>query len=512
MIKNQGSDLNALVLLESSNDFEVLESFFSFRCYKIVLHHVSKIEMLSLEFHRSWDLIISDYYFYQKNPEHILGLITKSYPKTPFILFSEISDDVALRLKLERLSAGIRRTKRIEQKRTDLSTAEQLMAIVSHDIKNPISAIQLEAQILLRVSARSPKSELSDEVRIQANRILKTTERMKILISDLLDRDKSVHSLSDLHKKTFQANLLVQEVLDGLAPLIQNKNISVYNLVSENILINVDKNKIYQVFANLIGNSIKFSPDGGIIKISVIEDPSFFIFSVEDNGPGLSEDDVLNVFEKYWTGHNGSTEGSGLGLFICKTIVESHGGFITVKNLPTRGVCFLFSIPKKVNTETPFLPVISKGENLKRKIIYVVDDDDDLREVISWALSKEGYDVFSFHSPHEALNALSEKIKIPELIILDFNMEGIDGAQFIIEKEKFNDLSNCPIILISASPKALLTKLSPPVPHHIMTKPIDLDKLLGTVQMMFCSSDFSPRGPLISKSKRSSHGPPSETR
>ncbi len=510
MVKNQSYDLNALVLLESRSDFSVLESLFSFRCNKVLLHHVSNIEMLNLEFYSHWDFIISDYCFYHKNPDHILSLLRESYPKTPFILFSDISDDLALRLKLEKLSAAIRRTRKLEKNLTDFTSAEQLMAIVSHDIKNPISAIQLEAQILLRVSARSPKSELSDEVRIQANRILKTTERMKILVSDLLDRDKSVHSLSDLNKKTCHAYLLVQEVLDGLAPLIQNKNISVHNLVPENVLINVDKNKIYQVFSNLIGNSIKFSPKEGIIKISFTEDPSSFIFSVEDNGPGLSENDISNVFEKYWTGNNSSTQGTGLGLYICRSIIESHGGVISVNNLPMRGVSFLFSIPKKVRGNIASSKVISRGENLNRKIIYVVDDDDDLREVISWALSKEGYEVHSFYSPSEALKALSEKLQTPELIILDFNMEGIDGAKFLHEKEKSNDHSDCPVIMISASPQALLNQLSSSNVHHVMTKPIDLDKLLGTVQMMFCSSDSSLRGPLTLKSKHSSHGPPSE--
>lgn len=507
MSKDQGDELNALVLLESQKEFSVLENFFSFRCKKIILHHVPQVEMLNVGFHHHWDIIISDYYFYQKNPNHILNLIASSYPRTPFILFSDGSADIDLRLKLERLSRAAGDARKVEKKQKDLSHAEQMMAIVSHDIKNPISAIQLEAQILLRVSARSPKSELSDEVIIQANRILKTTERMKILVSDLLDREKSVHSLSDLDKMTCHAFVLIEEVLDGLGPLIQDKNISINNLVPENILIHVDKNKIYQVFSNLIGNSIKFSPQGGVIKISVSEDSSSLIFSVENNGPRLRESDISNVFKKYWTGNNGSSQGTGLGLYICRSIIESHGGVISVNNLPVKGVSFHFSIPKIISFESALPTVFPGNENLQRKFVYIVDDDDDLREVMCWALSKEGYDICSFHSPIEALKALSLADRVPELIILDFNMEGIDGTEFIIEKEKLNHLSDCPIIMISASPQALMNKLSHPNAQHVMTKPIDLDKLLGTVKKMF-SNGSSLQGPWILKSKHSSHGPP----
>lgn len=337
-----------------------------------------------------------------------------------------------------------------------LAAKEQMLAIVSHDIKNPLSAIQLEAQMLLRAAERSPKSLLAEEVKIQSNRILKTTERLKILISDLLDKNKSENSLRNLKKDYVDAGRLLQEVVDTIRPHIQEQDILLkLSLPSQGTWAFIDRNKMFQVFSNLLNNAIKFTPTKGMIHLLLEEVEHELIFNVIDSGPGLSETELPCIFEKYWSGTNACCPGTGLGLFICKTVIEAHGGYITVENVPDGGAKFSFSIPKNQQS------VIDKSLD-KRKKIYILDDDEDLREVMSWALGQEGYSIYSFRGPSEALDCLMKGRHLPHLMVVDFDMEEMKGCEFLLRKDGIQEARNCPVLMIP--------------------KPIDLEALVSNVK------------------------------
>ncbi len=498
--------LKTLILFDSKNEFDSLVKHLSDESTIVFFHHVQNLEDLVFELKKKWDLIISDYFFSHNKAHDILKMIQKSHPEIPFVLVSdgvgeEVTadlmkagvEDVVIKSRLDRLSAVFRRINREHvtkiqefkaQKMANqaLASREQMLAIVSHDIKNPISAIQLEAQMLLRASGRCPKSALTEEVKIQANRILKTTERMKLLISDLLDKSKSINGLSDINKDRLNVLKLIHDVLDGLKPLIEQKNIFVFISIPDECTIEVDRNKMFQVFSNLINNSIKFTPEGGMIQISLEDHDFFYIFIVQDTGAGLNENEILNVFEKYWTGVSGESNGTGLGLFICKTIIEAHGGKINVENVPQGGAKFYFSIPKESWNEKESKFEIHHHVSNHRKLIYVIDDDEDLREVICWALTKEGYSVSPFCSPRKALEELNDNKRLPELIILDFHMAEINGDEFVLEKQNLKHAEQCPIIMMSASPKDIEDSISLGSIQQVITKPIDLEGLLDAVK------------------------------
>lgn len=363
-----------------------------------------------------------------------------------------------------------------------LAAKEQMLAIVSHDIKNPLSAIQLEAQMLLRAVDRSVKSLLSEEVKIQAGRILKTTERMKILISDLLDKNKSENSLAHLFKSTVEPGRLILDVVDATRPLLSEKNISLHTNLEESVFLSLDRNKMYQVFSNLLNNAIKFTPQDGGISISMEECKHEYLFSVEDSGPGLKDMELQKVFEKYWTGKSTDCAGTGLGLFICKTIIEAHGGHIFVENSPGKGARFRFTLPK-IKTdfnEKSFSYFDSQKDD--RKKVYIIDDDEDLREVMSWALGKEGYSVHSFHSPSEALDCLMKGRHRPNLIVVDFHMDEMKGSEFVIKKDQIFEAHDCPVVMISATPREVEMNLPPHLYRNVITKPIDLEGLVDNVK------------------------------
>ncbi|MFP5386090.1 MAG: ATP-binding protein [Bacteriovoracia bacterium] len=453
-----------------------------------------------------WDLVISGFRMKSFTALDALEVVRDHNQELPFILVSEcigeeiVADlmkagveDVVLKSRLGRLNPVVKRVLREQERKENeakakslanqaLAAKEQMLAIVSHDIKNPLSALQLEAQMLLRATERAGKSLLSEEVRIQANRILKTTDRMKNLISDLLDKNKSESSLSNVLKTNVDVSQLIQEVLDSLRPLVQEKEIVLHTSVPEGTFIALDRNRMFQVFSNLLNNALKFTPEGGTIQIAMEENDHELIFSVQDSGPGIKDKEVHKVFEKYWTGRSSQSEGTGLGLFICKTIVEAHDGHIFVDNVPGSGARFRFTIPKILPDLMRASFSYLQSSKDKRKKIYIIDDDEDLREVISWALGKEGYSIHSFRSPQEALACLTKGRHLPQLIVVDYHMDEMKGSEFVQRKDEILTARGCPVVMISASPKEVELEVPSHLYKEIITKPIDLEGLVDNVR------------------------------
>jgi signal transduction histidine kinase len=432
-----------------------------------------------------------------------LTLTKKFHPELPFILFSngigeeEVADminagaeDVVLLARAHRLVQVVRRILReSEIKENEVkankitheayAAREQMLAIVTHDIKNPLSAIQLEAQMLLKVADRHGKNVLAEEVKIQANRILKTTDRLKGLIADLLDKNKSEDGLASLKKTECDISRIFQDVFDTNRPLIKQKAISIRTTFLNNVHLQLDKNKMFQVLTNLLSNAIKFTPVNGTIKLGIEESENDFIFSVSDNGPGLKPSELNLVFEKYWTGGVIGRSGTGLGLFICKTIVEAHGGHIGVDNLIGGGSRFWFSVPKPCRSFQTSYWI----KDTKRKIL-VIDDDDDLREVISWALSREGYAVHAYSDPKEALDSLKNGRHFPQLMIVDYHMDSMKGCEFLRHKKAIDlvEVQECPVVMISASPEEVLSSASAELYKEVLAKPLDLEALMLNIK------------------------------
>ncbi len=458
---------------------------------------------------RTWDLVISDFNNFGFSVLEALEVVCMHDPDLPFILVTgamgeeSVADmmnagieDVVLKSRLVRLIPVLKRITREKQRREmeakatqlanlAIAAKEQMLAIVSHDIKNPLSAIQLEAEMLQRSAKKYARSVLSDEVLIQSNRILKTTDRLKVLISDLLDKNKSQNSLAQLNFETTRASKLFEEVLEASAPLIEQKEITVERrLPGLETPLTVDRSKFLQVLANLLSNALKFTPDRGTIGLELEETPGEFIFSVSDSGPGLKREELPRVFEKYWTG----SSGTGLGLFICKTIVEAHQGRIFVENLPARGARFSFTIPKLSPDVRDATYCFLDENRSSAKKICVVDDDEDLREVICWTLSREGFQLVSFGNPVEAIEALRRDPLAPELILVDYHMEGMRGGEFLRRKASIESLEAVPVVMVSASPEEIARDVDPYHYQEILPKPIDLEGLVSCVKKYAAAS------------------------
>ena len=462
---------------------------------------------LTKKLESSWDLVIFKSHVQFMAPLAAMAQTKLKQPLLPFVFISHgIGDesvaelmkagaeDIVSETRLHRLNEVVTtaltlvkaKERELLEGRSNgeaVAAREQMLAIVSHDIKNPLSAVQLEAQMLLRVADRHGKSLFAEEIKIQANRILKTTDRLKGLIVDLLDKNKTENNLSSLDKSTCDVARILQEVSDSNRPLMKEKGILLKTRPYVEILLEVDKNRLFQAMNNLLSNAIKFTPEGGMIEVNIEDHGAEYVFSVADTGPGLRPADLNRMFDKYWTAGVSGRSGTGLGLFICKTIIDAHGGHIGGENQLSGGARFWFTIPKPELVGSAFW-----NQDGKPKIL-VIDDDDDLREVISWALDQEGYAVHSYADPKEALESLKKGLHFPQMIVIDFQMEGMNGTEFLKLKRMIElpEVRNCPVVMISASPEDIDPDERQALVDRFIMKPLDLEALISNVKDLMIS-------------------------
>jgi signal transduction histidine kinase len=223
-----------------------------------------------------------------------------------------------------------------------LRAREAFLATVSHDLRSPLSAIQMSAQSLVRAFPdTSPgRVEKHDEL-VQRN-----TARMTRLIQDLLDASAIDAGRLSVDRRGQSAATLLKDVIDAMAPLAAAKAQVLSLSDGEDLRLLCDRDRVIQVLTNLVANAIKFSPEHASIQLRVCRAKKGFAqLSVADNGPGIDPGLLRHLFERHW--HTGAAEGggSGLGLFVSKAIVDAHGGRIWVESSVGAGSTFLFTLP-----------------------------------------------------------------------------------------------------------------------------------------------------------------------
>ena len=224
---------------------------------------------------------------------------------------------------------------------------DELVAVVSHDLRNPMTIIIMQCGMMQRLVA---KDEGKHTVRLSAalGTMEDATARMNTLIADLLDKSKLDAGKYPLACKPLDVVNLLQEACALLVTLTSHKNIELNCSSSEGLSIDADPQRLFQVLSNLLGNAIKFTPSGGRIDLSARQVDGKVLISVRDNGGGIHAVHLPHIFERYWSVRDGNPNGSGLGLYICRSIVQAHGGELWAESEPGIGSVFTFSIPALV--------------------------------------------------------------------------------------------------------------------------------------------------------------------
>jgi signal transduction histidine kinase len=182
--------------------------------------------------------------------------------------------------------------------------------------------------------------------RKQIDIIRRSASRMEHMITDLLDMASIQAGRLALERAPTDAGALVGEVVDMHASLAAEKQILLTaHTTLEGVTISCDRERIAQVFGNLVSNAIKFCRPNDRIEITGKRDDGRATFVVRDTGPGISEQALPHIFEPYWSAKEHAKQGTGLGLYISKGIVEAHGGSLTADSAPGRGATFTITLP-----------------------------------------------------------------------------------------------------------------------------------------------------------------------
>jgi len=350
-------------------------------------------------------------------------IIVRKNDNDSFIIYSNISNVTSITIEKENFINRISDLEKLN------SAKEKFISIISHDLKSPFTSIVGFSELILTDSSLE-----KDEIVEYVSHIKDASMHTVDLLNGLLDLTKLQTGRIEIQPRIINANYITNKTIEILSGLAYQKGLSLTMDVDKSLYINADENLIFQVFNNLVANSIKFTPKGGNIHIEARELPGkqCIEFMVKDTGVGIEKEDIDKLFvvdKKFTTLGTDGERGTGLGLSLVKEIVVKHNGNIFVESELNKGSKFIFTLP----ISTPS--------------ILIVDGIDAERILYSRLLKSitKSVEIIDVGNEDDALKIVKEKM--PMLIIFEHNLPNMKGSEFI-EKLKTSELVYKPSLMI----------------------------------------------------------------
>ncbi len=344
----------------------------------------------------------------------------------------------------------------IQKERAEESTKlkSQFLARVSHELKTPLNSIIGLTDLIIA------KSDLHQKDKERLKVIQRSGKRLIDLINNLLDYSQIESGKLKPEYSEFSLNEFLNEIVYEMEPLVIQKKLKllVNKKYDSDLRIYSDKEKLFQVFINLIGNAIKFTEEGFVEFTIIKEDTDYIKFIISDTGIGIADSKKDIIFEEFRQADGSSSRkfgGTGLGLSISKKIVELLGGNIWFESKLNVGTKFYVQIPLKSSSSS--VKSISDPKNIlnsdkiSNNLVLVVDDDSDSLFTLTEILNTYGFRTTVARSGIECLKILENVL--PDLVLLDIMMPEMDGFQ-TIKKIKSNNLLNS-IKIFAVTAKAM---------------------------------------------------------
>ncbi len=341
--------------------------------------------------------------------------------------------------------------------KTPLTSAREFVSMVIDNLAGPINPTQAEYLTIVK----------------------KGCDQMRVCINDLLDATRVETGKLALKMKPVSPGPLLQRIVTAISLKAAEKGIALVNQVDPRLPeATLDEIRITQVVTNLLNNAINYTPSNGRITVQahvVLGQPEWFQVSVEDTGRGIPAEEQDRIFDRLYQVKNGDAtngNGIGLGLYLCRELVQAHGGSISVKSEPGKGSAFTFVLP-------------TNQEMLKLNVL-VMDDDEAVLEVTRGILETE-YAVRTVTNGVEGLKEMQRHE--PDVVLLDLSMPKMDGPSILREIRKQWGTSIPVIVHTAYSSSALMKQAMEHSPFTLLSKPCQNAQILETVHRMIRSSN-----------------------
>ncbi|WP_420129265.1 ATP-binding protein [Longimicrobium sp.] len=252
--------------------------------------------------------------------------------------------DLALVEEVARRAAlAVENARLYETAQQAVRARDEVVAVVSHDLRNPLNAVLIASTVLAEYG---DVERLSARDRKQLDVIRRSAEQMTALVQDLLEVSSLESGSMQMNPRPCAPSVLVGAAEEMFRPLAEEKGVAlVVGNAADIPPAQADYGRTLQVFGNLVGNAIKFTPAGGQVQVGAERAVDYVRFWVRDTGPGIEREHLPRLFDRFWQARRGGKAGAGLGLAIAKSIVEGHGGQIWVESAPGEGSTFHFTLP-----------------------------------------------------------------------------------------------------------------------------------------------------------------------
>ncbi len=386
--------------------------------------------------------------------------------------------------------------KEIDRMKTDF------IATVSHELRTPLTSIlgfakltknKLETQVLQHVPADDKRANrAAKQVSGNVDIIISEGDRLTNLINDVLDISKMEAGHMEWEMEMLDPTGLVERARDSASGLFTSTPVKLKLEIEDNLpMIRGDHDRLLQVLLNLISNASKFTEEGSV-TVTARTTSEGVEFAVRDTGEGIAKEDLSTVFEKFRQVGDTLTnkpKGTGLGLPICRQIINSHHGRIWADSEVGTGSVFTFVVPSDFSVVEDSKPTMEtlvdridkhvKRQNAEGDLdVLVVDDDPSLRELLTQQLGERGYSVRLAENGTAAIQAARKRR--PDLVLLDVMMPGISGFDVAAVLKSDPETQNIPIIILSiVQDRDRGYRLGV---ESYLTKPTDSDRLIEEIE------------------------------
>lgn len=270
---------------------------------------------------------------------HTLGVVTFARIERRFD-----REDLALAHDLARRAAiAIDNARLYRDARAATNARDEMLAIVSHDLRNPLHTIGMSAQLMLEAL---PDAQSPSPLRRQAGVIRRSAQRANRLIADLLDVRRIETGRLAVERAAVDVRVLLDDIDEMFGAEAAERHVTLAReMPGEMVNVFADRERILQLFTNLVGNALKFTPAGGSVTVSAAPTESGVRFRVRDTGPGIPPEQLPYLFDRYWQARRNDRRGVGLGLAIAKGIAEVHGSTLDASSEVGSGTEFSFTLP-----------------------------------------------------------------------------------------------------------------------------------------------------------------------